>query len=131
MLGLGLITVDVKAKKNAVKILLDPGEYKPRPSKFRQQRLLGEFVKRVGDPNLGGAESRGGTMTAYRQQAITIAAYLEKSGPTKAAVIAQQTDIAKTRGILYRDVYGWFERVNRGIYALSPRGKKELPLWQN
>ena len=32
--------------------------------------------------------------------------------------------------ILYRDVYGWFERVSVGVYRIIPRGEQELPLWQ-
>jgi hypothetical protein len=32
--------------------------------------------------------------------------------------------------ILYRDVYGWFVRVERGIYALSENGKAALVHWQ-
>ena len=31
--------------------------------------------------------------------------------------------------VLYRDVYGWFDRVSLGVYDLSPRGKVEIPLW--
>jgi hypothetical protein len=30
---------------------------------------------------------------------------------------------------MYRDVYGWFDRVSLGVYELSPRGKREIPLW--
>lgn len=51
LLGIGLITIDPLRKSGCVKILLDPGEYKPRISKNRVVRLLGEFEKRVGDPN--------------------------------------------------------------------------------
>ncbi len=29
-------------------------------------------------------------------------------------------------GIMYRDAYGWFGRVDRGIYALSPKGQQAL-----
>ena len=36
----------------------------------------------------------------------------------------------KARDILYRDVYGWFNRVSRGVYELSPRGKQEIPFWR-
>lgn len=130
MLGLGLMVIGPDKETNNVKVLLDPGEYRPRPSKHRQERLLGEFAKRVGDPNLGGTEKRKGIMTAYRQQALAIARFLQQHGPTKAAQIAQTLGEPKARDILYRDVYGWFERVSQGVYALSPRGEQEIPLWQ-
>ena len=72
MLGLGLVVIDPLIETGGVEVLLDPGEYKPRKSRQRRERLLGEFMRRVGDPNLGGTEKRKGIMTAYRQRALTI-----------------------------------------------------------
>ena len=129
MLGLGLIVIDSDRAVGSVEVLLDPGEYRPRRSKHRQERLLGEFVRRVGDPNLGGIAKRKGIMTAYRQRALAIARFLQKQGPTKASHIARTLREPKARDILYRDVYGWFDRVSLGVYELSPRGKQEIPLW--
>jgi len=130
MLGLGLVAIDTSRETGSVKVLLDPGEYRPRKSKHRQERLLGEFMKRVGDPNLGGAEKRKGIMTVYRQRALAIARFLQDEGPTKAAHVARALPEPKARDILYRDVYGWFDRVSRGVYELSPRGNQEVPLWR-
>jgi hypothetical protein len=129
MVGLGLIQIDPVRKTGAVSVLLDPCEYKPRRSKQRRERLLGEFVKRVGDPNLGGANKRKGIMTAYRQRALAIARFLRDQGPTKASHIALNLQEPKARDIMYRNVYGWFDRVSLGVYKLSPRGGRELPLW--
>jgi len=129
MLGIGLVTIE--PQRDRVGVLLDPGPYRGRrPSKKRRQRLLGEFAKRVGDPNLGGTHMRGGLMTAYRQQALAIARHLREQGPRKASVVAAALDEPKARAILYRNVYGWFDRVSTGIYALSPRGVRELPTWE-
>lgn len=130
MLGLGLIVIDAKRKTFCVEVILDPGEYQPRKSKHRQERLLGEFIKRVGDPNPGGTDRRKGIMTVYRQRALAIARFLKKQGPTKASIVAKEIQEPKARDILYRDVYGWFDRVSLGVYGLSPRGSKEIPLWR-
>ena len=129
MLGLGLVLIDSDSEADGVKVLLDPGEYRPRESKQRQQRLLGEFKNRVGDPNLGGTDKRKGIMTAYRQRALAIVQFLQKQGPTKASQIALAVQEPNARDILYRDVYGWFDRVSRGVYGISPRGKQEVSLW--
>jgi hypothetical protein len=129
MLGLGLGVIDPDQKTLGVEVLIDPGEYKPRKSKHRQERLLGEFIKRVGDPNLGGTVKRKGIMTVYRQRALAIAGFLKTHGPTKASQIAQTLQDPKARDILYKNVYGWFDRVSRGVYGLSPRGTREIFLW--
>ena len=89
MLGLGLVVIDPDDEPRGTTVLLDPGEYRPRKSKHRQQRLLGEFSRRVGDPNLGGTEKRLGIMTVYRQRALKIAQFLDEQGPTKASNIAR------------------------------------------
>ena len=36
---------------------------------------------------------------------------------------------AATR-LMADDHYGWFERLERGVYELSPRGKTEPTLWR-
>ena len=125
-LGVGLLVV---SQRNKVTALLDPTEYMPRISRHRTQRLLGEFEKRVGDPNDGGIQTRGGRMTAYRQRALRLAEYLSREGPTRAAELAEALDDSGARDVLYRNVYGWFDRPGRGVYTLSPRGERELPGW--
>ena len=65
-------------------------------------------------------------MTAYRQDALRIARLLEQEGATKASQVAEATGIPKARAILYRDVYGWFEREGQGVYALTPKGTAAL-----
>lgn len=128
MLGLGLIVIDPEA--GSADVVLDPGAYQPRINKRRQQRLLGEFHARVGDPNSGGQAMRKGVMTAYRQQALNIGFYLLEHGATKAAVIAAAIEEPKARAILYRNVYGWFENVSRGVYQLSAQGEQEIVEWR-
>jgi hypothetical protein len=131
MLGLGLLSIDSGQESCGVAVLLDPGEYRPRKSKRRRERLLGEFAKRAGDPNLGGKDRRRGIVTVYRQRALAIARFLRKEGPSKASLVARTLLDPKARDILYKNVYGWFDRVSVGVYELSPRGKREIPLWLN
>ncbi len=129
MLGLGLIVIDPAAAAGGVDVLCDPSGYKPRQVKQRTHRLLGEFMHRVGDPNAGGSSVRRGIMTAYRQKALAIAEYLREHGETKAAIIARSLAEPRTRVILYDNVYGWFDRLGKGVYALSPRGEIAFAQW--
>ena len=130
MLGLGLLAINPVIRVGSVDVLRDPGDYTPRRSRNRQERLLGEFLQRVGDPNLGGTETRKGIMTAYRQRALSIGCFLKAHGVTKASQIADALEEPKARDILYRNVYGWFERPAQGCYALSTRGEREIAAWQ-
>lgn len=128
-LGLGLMTVRLKGCKSKqydpfspiVEVHLDPAPYQPRKSKLKAGRLLREFVRRVGDPNTGGA-TRARLMTAYRQDALRCLSVLHGEGPTKAALVAKLSGVDKARRLMADDHYGWFERVGIGVYGLTPKG---------
>ena len=126
-LGLGLLAVHESNGKEPplVEPLLDPLPYRPRSNKQRLGLLLKEFAQRVGDPNTGGMNRRP-IVTAYRQAALRCAVHLDQNGATKAAEVARATAVAQAARILQRDVYGWFHRIERGIYVLSPQGKAAL-----
>jgi hypothetical protein len=126
-LGLGLLVVHEPTTRRAalVEPVLDPVPYRPRPDRRRQGLLLKEFAHRVGDPNTGGTNKRP-IVTAYRQAALICGAELSRNGPTKASEVARATGVEKAGSIMRGDVYGWFERVERGIYTLSPKGVTAL-----
>tara|TARA_R110000751_G_scaffold307896_1_gene433981 strand:+ start:1968 stop:2687 length:720 start_codon:yes stop_codon:yes gene_type:complete len=119
-LGLGLMTV--RLKDGLVEVHVDPAPYRPRKSKRKKARLLKEFARLVGDPNTGGS-TRQGLMTAYRQDALRCMHSLAVTGPTKAAGVAKATGVKNARRLMADNHYGWFERVQTGIYALSPKGQ--------
>lgn len=122
-LGLGLITV--RLSDALVEIHVDPAPYTPRKSKTRRGRLLREFARRVGDPNEGG-QTRVGLVTAYRQDALRCAQHLAENGPTKGAHVKQATAVERATQIMAADHYGWFERVETGIYQVTPKGQQAL-----
>ena len=122
-LGLGLILV--RLRDGHVEVRLDPGPYAPRKSKRRKDRLLREFARRDGDPNVGGA-TRTGLVTAYRQDAMRCAVHLAEHDVASGAEIAKATSVATATRILWTNHYGWFERRARGAYALTPLGRKAV-----
>ncbi len=118
--GVGLIVVaDGRAE-----VLLDPVPYRPRRNRPRAARLLAEHRRRIGDPSPGGI-TRQPIMTAYRQEAIRCVRML-RDGPKSPRALRATGQAPHAAGILQRDVYGWFERVERGVYRLSPRGEQAL-----
>ena len=131
-LGLGLLIVRLEPEP-LVQAILDPAEFRPRGRKGRLGRLLREFERRVGDPNQGGTTRRK-LMTAYRQDALRCASYLERKGPTRASGVALDTGVASARVMMYVDHYGWFERTPgtpRGTYGLTPKGRAALEEYTN
>ena len=112
----------IPASLEKADIHLDPTPYIPRKNKKRQDRMLKEFQHRVGDPNKGGI-NKTKIMTSYRQDALRCLAFLKKHGPTKASEVAKSANVERARSIMSDDHYGWFERVERGIYTITPKGK--------
>jgi len=122
-LGLGLLTV--RLRDGFVEPLADPEPFTPRKSPKRKARLLREFARRVGDPNKGGA-SRVGIITSYRQDALKCAGFLQAHGPSKGLVVAKGAEVPTATRIMAADHYGWFEKVERGVYGLTPKGAEGL-----
>ncbi len=115
LLGLGLLSVGMDG---TVEVLAEPAPYRPRANPHRRARLLREHARRSGDPTPGGSVGRQ-IMTAYRQQALACARALQQGEASTRELAATMPD-APT--ILLRNVYGWFKRVSRGTYRLSPAG---------
>jgi len=122
-IGLGLMTV--RLSTGLVEVHCDPGPYAPRQSARLRSAMLKEFSRRRGDPNLGGAS--GPRVTAYRQDALACAAYLAEHGPSKGAAIKDAAEVEKATRIMRDNHYGWFERVDTGLYQLSDAGRAALP----
>jgi hypothetical protein len=121
-LGLGLLIIT----GDFVEAVADPAAYQPRKIAKRKTLLLKEFAHRVGDTTKGGSSTRGPRMTAYRQDALRCAKHLSENGASKAAMIKQRTNVQRAPNILLNDVYGWFQREERGIYKLSPKGEAAM-----
>ncbi|HKN08744.1 MAG TPA: DUF2161 family putative PD-(D/E)XK-type phosphodiesterase [Pseudomonadota bacterium] len=119
LLGFGLLGVSTAGR---VEVLVQPGPWRPRRDQSRRLRLVDEHRRRIGDPALGGM-SKSPIMTAYRQQALACAASLSK-GPRRTSEIKSLVPDAPK--ILLRNVYGWFCRVERGVYALTQAGTTAL-----
>lgn len=121
-LGFGLLGVALSGR---VDILVSPAAPTPRKDAKRRSKLVEEHKRRRGDPVAGGG-SRAPIMTAYRQQALACAAAMT-AGPQRPRDLKQSCPDAQK--ILHRNVYGWFERADRGVYALTDAGRTALARW--
>ena len=109
----------------SVEVIVRPATVAPRRNPKKRSRLVSEHVRRKGDPTAGGG-TRSPIMTAYRQQALACAAAMAL-GPRKVREL--KPDIPHAPKILQHNVYGWFNRAERGIYVLTDAGRAALKRW--
>ncbi len=124
-LELGLILVSFATPVPLVDVVFHPQPCQRRRSTGKRRAILQEVAGRSGDRNQGGS-SRRGIVTAYREQAVFIACCLDKHGPLSPEQLRELGAGPKTPSILRRNVYGWFERVRVGEYALREEGREAL-----
>lgn len=122
-LGFGMLGVSPNGEVN---VLVSPLAPQPRRDPRRRSRLIEEHRRRRGDPVAGGG-SKAPIMTYYRQQALSCAAAMIR-GPQRPRDL--RASIAPNAGkILLDNVYGWFQRAERGVYRLTDAGRAALKKW--
>ena len=121
-LGFGMLAV---TNTGDVEIIVKPPTAAPRRDPKKRSRLIAEHRRRKGDPVLGGS-TRSPIMTAYRQQALACASALSQ-GPRRVRDL--KPEIPDAAKILLHNVYGWFDRAERGIYELTDAGRAALKRW--
>ncbi|MBO9397821.1 hypothetical protein J7400_14125 [Shimia sp. R9_2] len=121
-LGVGVLSV--RLKDGAVEAHCDPVPFQPRKSKARKAKLLKAFSRLEGDPNVGG--TRGATVTVYRQDAEKCAIYLNENGASRGRDVAGGTGVENATTLMRDNHYGWFEKVEKGVYMLSESGVAAL-----
>ena len=128
-LGLGLLTVAMDSPVKTVDILIFPEASIEKPLTKRQaakkDRVIQEIAGRTLDLNAGGS-TKTKLVTAYRERAIHIACALALLGPQKPSVLVRIGCPTDTYNILYSNAYGWFQRVDKALYALSNAGMAAL-----
>jgi hypothetical protein len=121
-LGFGMLGV---TDRGGVEVLVAPSAVSPRRNPKKRSRLVAEHQRRKGDPVAGGT-TRTPIMTAYRQQALSCAGAMA-AGPRRVRDLKPENPDAGK--ILLHNVYGWFDRIERGTYALTDAGHTALKRW--
>lgn len=122
-LELGLILVNFKKNPPEAQLIFQPLPYDRQKvlNRHSKQRkfLLKEAEERFGDYNVGGG--KGKVITVYRQDALLLASHMSQDQPMKAYILKDLTSIERAAAILHANHYGWFKKVERGTYVLSPK----------
>lgn len=121
-LGVGMLGI---SDAGDVSVIVGSVTPMPRTNPKRRSKLMREHRRRRGDPAIGGS-TRAPVMTAYRQQALGCALALT-SGPLRVREI--RSSVPDAGKILLANVYGWFERLDRGVYGLTAAGREALQRW--
>lgn len=123
-LELGLLLVRFLGHGTRVELVCHPGEREKRRNGRRRKAILREIAGRSGDYTAGG--TRGKVLTAYREEALYLAILLSRSPQLSPAECRKMGGSERAASILRKNHYGWFERVERGIYRLHEAGRNAL-----
>ncbi|MBT2700620.1 hypothetical protein J7E79_25105 [Bacillus sp. ISL-40] len=124
-LELGMIVVSSPGKRGRAEIIFEPTPFIRRKNKRKRDSIMKEIKGRSADYNVGGS-NRTKIMTAYKENCIQIACYLENLGPLSPKKLNQLGSGKNTSSVLTKNYYGWFERIKRGIYVITEKGKEEI-----
>lgn len=125
-LALGLILVSFDDEgRGLAQVVFHPEETPPRLQPKGRRAIIREVEGRSINYNKAGS-SRVKLMTAYRENCLKVAFILAERESASPKEIAGLGGGTKTASILQRNLYGWFERVSRGLYRLHPAGHQAL-----
>jgi len=124
-LGIGLILITFMKSKTRVEVLIHPGSGigAPRNRRKKKTAILREIAGRDMDMTPGGQTGGKLRVSAYRQRSVRLAVWLSVLGEASPAGLRELGAPEDTGIILSRNLYGWFERVKRGVYRLHEAGK--------
>lgn len=125
-LELGLIFVTLHDEDCAfAEIIYNPQPFTPvRTNKKARSKILKEISGREQDNNIGGVTHRK-VATAFTEKNIFIACIAQKHG-TITPKLAKEITGTDCGALLNRNYYGWFEKLERGIYTITDKCLAEL-----
>lgn len=123
-LELGLLTVALDSPLKTVDVVLEPSDSLAWKNRKKRKQVQTELENRQMDVNVGGMTRRK-IITVYREKSIRLACLLEREGQVSLASLRER-GMEDYVGILSRNYDKWFKRVEKGVYALSEKGKEEL-----
>lgn len=123
-LDIGLIVVSLDSSLKVATPLFHPTELRKITSTRKKNLLVKEFDNRSMNLNCGGMTKKA-IVTAYRETSIAIATILFYNETATTAEL-KKLGFENCSGIIGKNFYGWFLRIEKGCYALSEKGFTEL-----
>ncbi len=127
-LGIGLLLVSKRSLEVQVAnepLVTELSVYQ-RQNQNKKKKLNAEFSKRRTKNNVGGVRGEK-LISAYREDALLVLdACAELGGEVKGREVRKLCNIEKTADILRADYYGWFEKIETGVYRVTDAGYAAL-----
>lgn len=123
-LELGLLTVALDSPLHTVDVVLEPSDSIAWKNRKKREKVQAELEQRQVDGNVGGMTRRK-IMTAFREKSIRLACMLEREGMISTASLRER-GLEDYIGIFVKNYDKWFKRVEKGVYALSEKGREAL-----
>lgn len=125
-LEVGLIFVRFLPTKTKIEIAFHPVPFSERNAKNKRRSIIREIDGRYAEFNKAGEPSTDDKIYAYKQESLLIASFLLRDGALSPKRLRELGSSENTQAILSKNVYGWYEKIERGIYKLHSAGKKAL-----
>ena len=127
-LGIGLIVVSKRT--GSVEIVSEPVVSElssfQKSNKKKSEAIAVEFQRRKSKGNTGGVKGVK-LITGYREDSLLVLdALTELGGCAKGAEVKKLSGVDKSTNIMRDNFYGWFEKVDKGVYKVSDDGYKAL-----
>ncbi|MCG8454011.1 MAG: DUF2161 family putative PD-(D/E)XK-type phosphodiesterase [Spirochaetales bacterium] len=127
-LGLGLLVVEFGPRTLRVEPIIHPcfATQFPQRREKRKEIMIREIHGRLLDLTPGGIPGGSLKVSAYRQRAMRLVVWLSLMGKATPAELKRLGAPEDAGTILSRNLYGWFERPQRGVYILHEAGEMAL-----
>lgn len=124
-LEVGLLTVALDSPLQTVDVVLTPADSGIRTNARKRAKVEKELDGRALDCNTGGITKRK-ILTAFKERSMELCCILEGEGKVPLERMRQFVADEKQIRLLSANYNGWYQRVEKGVYALSKKGKEVL-----
>ncbi len=122
-LELGLIFVSLRGEFSYAEIILEPKPFKAvRINTRKRSAIIKEIDGRTFETNVGGVNCTK-IATAYTEKCIKIACILDMYGTLSTKEIRNYGGDKNCANLMRYNVYGWFRRVEKGVYEITDAGR--------
>jgi len=129
-LGLGLVLIRFLKHKTRVETVLHPADFEPRRRHRKRAMVLAEVDGRYAEFNKAGEASTVEKITAYKQRALLLLDFLKEHQAVSPKELRQAGFREDSGAVLSQNYYGWFQRLQRGVYGLSQAGEEAWSHYQ-